>query len=136
MLPGLTRTAAQPASIAANTYLGWKWMSAITGICDLRAIAGSASASSWLGQATRTMSQPEAVSSAICWRVALTSAVRVVVIDCTEIGYSEPTPTAPTCSCRVGRRGANGAAGGAGMPRETLTTSSIRVFATGGARQG
>src|SRR5689334_19027347 len=122
MLPGLTRTAAQPASIAANTYLGWKWMSAITGICDLRAIAGSASASSWLGQATRTMSQPEAVSSAICCRVALTSAVRVVVIDCTEIGYSEPTPTAPTCSCRVGRRGANGAAGGAGIPRETLTT--------------
>ena len=39
MLPGLTRTAAQPASIAANTYLGWKWMSAITGICDLRAIS-------------------------------------------------------------------------------------------------
>ena len=36
MLPGLTRTAAQPASIAAKTYLGWKWMSAITGICDLR----------------------------------------------------------------------------------------------------
>ena len=35
MLPGLTRTAAQPASIAAKTYLGWKWMSAITGICDL-----------------------------------------------------------------------------------------------------
>ena len=32
MLPGLTRTAAQPASIAAKTYLGWKWMSAMTGI--------------------------------------------------------------------------------------------------------
>ncbi|CAM5372418.1 hypothetical protein SHIRM173S_08681 [Streptomyces hirsutus] len=24
MLPGFTRTAAQPASIAANTYFGWK----------------------------------------------------------------------------------------------------------------
>ena len=96
MLPGLTRTAAQPASIAANTYLGWKWMSAITGICDFRAIAGSASASSWLGQATRTIWQPDAVSSAICCRVALTSAVRVVVIDCTETGCSLPTPTAPT----------------------------------------
>ena len=34
MFPGLTRTAAQPASIAAKTYLGWKWMSAITGICE------------------------------------------------------------------------------------------------------
>ncbi len=97
-------------------------MSAITGICDLAAIAGSASASSWLGQATRTMSQPAAVSSAICCSVALTSAVRVVVIDCTEIGWSEPTPTAPTCSCRVRRRGASVGAGGAGMPRETLTT--------------
>jgi len=41
------RTAAQPASIAANTYFGWKWMSAITGICDFFAIAGNASTSSW-----------------------------------------------------------------------------------------
>ena len=49
MLPGLTRTAAQPASIAAKTYFGWKWMSAMTGICDFFAIAGSASASSWDG---------------------------------------------------------------------------------------
>src|SRR2546429_454101 len=28
MLPGFTRTAAHPASIAANTYFGWKWMAA------------------------------------------------------------------------------------------------------------
>ena len=125
MLPGFTRTAAQPASIAANTYLGWKWMSAITGICDLRAMAGSASASSWLGHATRTMSQPAAVSSAICCSVALMSEVRVVVMDWTEIGCSEPTPTAPTCNCRVFRRAAKVGAGGTGMPRETLTTPSI-----------
>jgi hypothetical protein len=127
MLPGFTRTAAQPASIAAKTYFGWKWMSAITGIWDLRAIAGSASASSWLGQATRTMSQPEAVSSAICWRVALTSEVSVVVMDWTEIGCSLPTPTGPTCSCRVFRRGARVGAGVDGIPRETLTTSSIHL---------
>ena len=125
MFPGFTRTAAQPASMAAKTYLGWKWMSAITGIWLLRAIAGSASASSWLGHATRTMSQPDAVSSAICCSVALTSAVRVVVIDCTEMGWSLPTPTLPTCSCRVFRRGARVGAGGAGMPSETLTTPSI-----------
>ena len=118
MLPGLTRTAAQPASIAAKTYFGWKWMSAITGICDFWAIAGSASASSADGQATRTMSQPEAVSSAICWRVALTSAVSVVVIDCTETGDSLPTPTLPTRIWRVGRRGASTGGGAAGMPRE------------------
>ena len=86
MLPGFTRTAAHPASIAANTYFGWKWMSAITGIEDFLAIAGSASASSALGHATRTMSHPAAVSSAICCRVALTSAVNVVVMDWTEIG--------------------------------------------------
>ena len=49
MLPGLTRTAAQPASMAAKTYFGWKWMSAITGIWECCAISGSASASSWLG---------------------------------------------------------------------------------------
>lgn len=55
MLPGFTRTAAQPASIAAKTYFGWKWMSAITGICDFRAIVASASASSCVGHATRTI---------------------------------------------------------------------------------
>jgi hypothetical protein len=81
MFPGLTRTAAQPASMAAKTYLGWKWMSAMTGIWLCLAICGRASASSWLGHATRTMSQPVAVSSAICWRVALTSVVGVVHID-------------------------------------------------------
>ena len=92
MLPGLTRTAAQPASMAAKTYFGWKWMSAITGIWLCWAISGSASASSWLGQATRTMSQPAAVSSAICWSVVLTSEVSVVHIDWTEIGRVAADP--------------------------------------------
>ena len=73
MLPGFTRTAAQPASIAAKMYFGWKWMSAITGILLFLAIAASASASSWRGHATRTMSQPDAVNSAICCSVALMS---------------------------------------------------------------
>ena len=67
-------------------YLGWKWMSAITGIWLCCTISASASASSWRGQATRTMSQPDAVSSAICCSVALTSCVLVVHIDCTAIG--------------------------------------------------
>ena len=35
------------------------------------------------------------------------SAVTVVVIDCTETGESLPTPTPPTFSCRVLRRGAS-----------------------------
>ena len=127
MLPGLTRTAAQPASIAANTYRGWKWMSAMTGICDFLAIAGSASASSVSGTATRTIWQPDAVSSAICCSVALMSAVFVVVIDCTLTGESLPTPTPPTSSWRVFRRGARTGGGAAGMPRLTgiAMTASI-----------
>src|SRR5262245_4632252 len=119
MLPGFTRTAAQPASIAANTYLGWKWMSAMTGICDCCAITGSASASSWLGTATRTIWQPDAVSSAICCRVALMSAVTVVVMDCTDTGASPPTGTLPTLISRDFRRSASGLVGGAGIPRLT-----------------
>src|SRR5208283_619070 len=111
MLPGFTRTAAQPASIAANTYLGWKWMSAMTGICDFFAMAGSASASSWDGTATRTIWQPEAVS--------------VVVIDCTDTGAPPPTGTEPTMIWRDGLRGASrswasGAGGVCGIPRSVL----------------
>ena len=71
-------------------------MSAITGIGDFLAMMGSASASSWEGHATRTMSQPAALSSAICCNVALMFVVGVVVIDCTLTGKSDPTPTEPT----------------------------------------
>src|SRR5215813_1487505 len=124
ILPGLTRTAAQPASIAANTYFGWKWMSAMTGICDLRAISGSASASSWEGTATRTIWQPVAVRAAICCSVAFTSAVSVVVIDWTDTGAPPPTGTAclplPTMIWRDLRRGASGSGAGRGMPRSTV----------------
>src|SRR6476469_6414137 len=116
MLPGFTRTAAHPASIAAKTYFGWKWMSAITGICDFLAIAGSASAASAEGHATRTMSQPAAVSSAICCSVALMSAVSVVVIYCTDTGASPPTATEPTLIWRDLRRGARTGGGAAGIP--------------------
>src|SRR5690606_33840503 len=136
MLPGLTRTAAHPASMAAKTYFGWKWMSAITGICDLRAIAGSAAASSADGQATRTMSQPAAVSSAICCNVALTSAVTVVVIDCTDTGYSLPTPTEPTMSCRVLRRSASRGGGMPGIPRSMVTPPRYRRPPIGYRRWG
>ena len=122
MLPGFTRTAAQPASIAAKTYFGWKWMSAITGICDFLAMIGNASASSADGQATRTMSQPDAVSSAICCRVALMSVVGVVVMDWTLMGESEPTPTDPTLIWRVFRRGARTGGGADGIPRLTEVT--------------
>ncbi len=100
-------------------------MSAITGICECWAISASASASSWLGQATRTMSQPVAVSSAICWSVELTSEVSVVVIDCTETGDSLPTPTLPTLIWRVLRRGESTGGGASGMPRLMAVMRSI-----------
>ena len=90
-------------------------MSATTGIGERRAIAGSASASSWDGTATRTMSQPAAVSSAICCSVASTSAVGVVVMDCTETGASPPTGTAPTRTWRDRRRRAS-----VGVPSWTI----------------
>src|SRR6476619_1012130 len=106
-------------------------MSAMTGIWECRAISGSASASSWLGQATRTLSQPVAVSSAICWSVALTSEVSVVVIDCTEIGDSLPTPTLPTWIWRVRRRGASTGGGAAGIPR--LISVMLAAYGAGWA---
>src|SRR5664279_465216 len=95
-------------------------MSAMTGIWDFLAMAASASSSSWDGTATRTMSQPVAVSSAICCRVASMSAVSVVVIVCTDIWAPPPTATEPTLIWRDVRRGARTGGGGAGIPRETV----------------
>src|SRR6202035_3479110 len=110
-------------------------MSAITGICDLRAICGSASASSCDGTAPRTIWQPEAVSSAICCKVAFTSAVTVVVIDCTETGAPPPTRSAcftwPTMIWRVLRRGASGSAGGSGIPRSIVIVVIASLYVNG-----
>src|SRR5690625_1224111 len=104
-------------------------MSAMTGICDYCAIIGSALASSCVGTATRTMSQPAAVSSAICCRVASISVVCVVVMDWTETGWSEPSMTGPTLTWRVLRRGARTGGGSFGMPSDTeLLTGLIIPF--------
>ena len=84
-------------------YFHWKWMSAITGTVDFAAIAFNASASSQCGTATRTMSTPVATSDAICWSVALMSAVFVVHIDCTRMGASPPISTDPTLIFRETR---------------------------------
>ena len=102
-------------------------MSAITGICDLRAITGSASASSADGTATRTIWQPAAVSAAICCRVASTSAVTVVVIDCTDTGAPPPTGTFPTSNWRDFRRGASAGGGVCGKPRSTVMVSDTSL---------
>ncbi len=131
MLPGLTRTAAQPASIAWKTYFGWKWMSAMTGIWLFFAMMCSTSASSWDGTATRTISQPEAVSSAICCSVALMLVVGVVHIDWTLTGASPPTRTLPTLIWRDLRRGAR-TSGTLGIPR--FTAGTLSHYAAGAGR--
>ena len=99
-------------------------MSAMTGIWLFFAMIGSASASSRLGTATRTMSQPDAVSSAICCRVALMFGVGVVVIDCTLTWASPPTRTLPTLIWRDLRRGAR-TSGTLGIPRFTAGTVPV-----------
>src|SRR6478735_9685695 len=109
-------------------------MSAITGIWLFLAMIGSASASSRLGTATRTMSQPDAVSSAICCRVALMLGVGVVVIDCTLTWASPPTSTLPTLIWRDLRRGAR-TSGTLGIPRFTAGTPPAYA-GTGGGRRG
>ena len=68
-------------------------------------MATRASASSQCGTATRTMSTPAATREAICCRVALMSAVFVVVIDWIEIGASPPIFTEPIWIWRVSLRG-------------------------------
>src|SRR2546428_12858618 len=64
----------------------------------------SASADSWSGQETRTMSAPARSRACTCSTVALTSLVTVLVIDCTVIGASPPTGTLPTWIVRQVRR--------------------------------
>src|SRR3954463_5415773 len=106
-------------------------MSAMTGIWLFLAMIGSASASSRLGTATRTMSQPEAVNSAICCSVALMFVVGVVVIDWTLTGASPPTSTLPTLIWRDLRRGAR-VSGTLGIPRLIAATVSILRGCVGG----
>ena len=53
---------------------------------------------------TRTSSLPARASAATCATVAATSAVSVLVIDCTTIGWAEPTETLPTRTVVVLRR--------------------------------
>src|SRR4029078_454201 len=79
-------------------------MSATSGMRIWRLISPSFSAASRTGTAQRTMSQPDASSDQISSRVACTSRVSVLVIDCTVIGAPPPTLTLPTCSCLLFRR--------------------------------
>src|SRR6202022_1513837 len=59
-------------------------------------ICGTAAAASSRSTVIRTSSEPARASAAICATVPATSAVSVLVIDCTTIGAPPPTATLPT----------------------------------------
>src|SRR5215475_1747958 len=67
-------------------------------------ICGTAAAASSLLTVTRTSSEPARASEATCSTVEATSAVSVLVIDCTTTGASEPTRTLPMVQLTVLRR--------------------------------
>src|SRR5215471_19269268 len=66
---------------------------------------GTASAASSRSTVMRTISEPARDSAATCSTVLATSAVSVLVIDCTTIGVPPPTATLPIMTfvvlCRV-----------------------------------
>src|SRR6266571_8328814 len=67
-------------------------------------MAGTARAASSVFTVTRTSSLPAACSARTCAAVAAASAVSVLVIDWTTIGWALPTSTPPTLTVTVGRR--------------------------------
>src|SRR5690606_34907158 len=75
-------------------------------IASFSTMRGTAAADSGLLTVTRTSSEPARQRSATCFTVEATSAVSVLVIDCTTTGASPPTATPPIRTWRVGRRGA------------------------------
>ena len=64
-------------------------------------ICGTAAAASSRSTVMRTISEPARASAATCAIVPSTSAVSVLVIDCTTIGAPPPTATLPTMTCVV-----------------------------------
>src|SRR6187549_1964661 len=66
-------------------------------------IFGTAAAASGVLTVTRTSSEPARASSATCFAVPATSAVSVLVIDCTTTGAPPPTTTLPMRTARVAR---------------------------------
>ena len=70
-------------------------------IASLSTMRGTAAADSALLTVTRTSSEPARHSSATCLVVEATSAVSVLVIDCTTTGALPPTFTPLTSTWRV-----------------------------------
>ena len=61
-------------------------------------------ASFTVGAVMRTISQPTATRSSVCWMDASVSIVSQVIMDCTRTGFSPPMATLPAWTTRVGRR--------------------------------
>src|SRR6266571_1992646 len=80
-------------------------------------MAGTARAASSVLTVTRTSSLPAACSARTCATVAATSAVSVLVIDWTTIGWVVPTATPPTLTVTVERRVLTGGKYTAGASR-------------------
>ena len=94
------------ASIAAS---GLKWMSATIGTSHPRARSPATmcckfAASFTVGAVMRTISQPTATRSSVCWMDASVSIVSQVIMDCTRTGFSPPMATLPAWTTRVARR--------------------------------
>src|SRR5258707_3483100 len=107
-LPGLMRTFStqRAASVAASDL---KWISATIGTSQPRASKPSLIGFRFLpsfavGAVIRTISQPTATRSSVCWIQASVSIVSQVNIDWTRIGFGPPTPIFPTFTSRVWRR--------------------------------
>ena len=87
---------------------------------------GIAAAASGVFTVKRTSSEPARHSSATCLTDEATSAVSVLVIDCTTTGAPPPTATPPTRTWRVVRRGQGAAeAGGVGW---VMASCCMRAF--------
>ena len=67
-------------------------------------ICGTAAAASARSTVMRTSSEPARASAATCFVVDSTSAVSVLVIDCTTIGALPPIVTLPILTGMVWRR--------------------------------
>src|SRR5262245_61172221 len=76
----------------------------MTGTSTSRTMSGTARAAASLLTVTRTSSLPAACRARTWATVAGTSAVSVLVIDCTTMGRSPPTPTPPTSTGTAFRR--------------------------------
>src|SRR5438445_12433768 len=80
----------------------------MTGTSTCATMCGTASAAASLFTVTRTSSLPAACRARTCAAVAAMSAVSVLVIDWTTIGWAEPTFTPPTSAVTVLRRWGSG----------------------------